>query len=625
MSVFANYLLYLLPSSYAGVCLLSFIQIFFLHKASDIYLSSLPVTFGGATLIVLALAIVVYVTVKPCDEIFADMKQKNRNVNLKEKITILKTCRKLNKITVISVILSFVIGNMACCLWQMKTEVLPFEWSRVIVVFLMALSYGFFDGMFMLNASNEMFTKYRKMLHINALAKEQKTMSVSTSIIWMGVSAVLFVILNLFAVGFGFVNENMSDELGSYVRISALLGLVLILVTSGLFMFVLNGLKKRISASTAIISDLESGSLSSRIDIVVFDDFGILNSEINKLIKKLTDMLNSLRMEAMKVNNSANMLSMIADNADQTLSSMNDSLYKIQNEGNRQSNEINGAGAFVTDLVSSLKDVEGHIVEGAESMKVSSESMTNMAVSIDSVAEKTRKADELSVQLSELIGIGSESLVKASQTVESIHAASNEVKDIVKVLQKIASQTNLLSMNASIEAAHAGDAGSGFAVVAGEVRELAFSSSESSQKIQDYIKDMVDKVEAGVQAIEATSSVFGQIQECIQQNSDLVDSISSSMVDQQSMANNSLMSAKSVYEDTKNVRNLILSQSEITQKVESSMNTAVSSTRSMIEAIETSSAQAKSMQEVIGQINQMIRDNKATVERMNDQMSGFSL
>lgn len=625
MNIFKRFILFFVPSSYFGVMFLSYFQLRYIHMAPERWLPGLPLTMGITTGIIAIILLIMFFVTKPFVNLFNKIEKENYVPTEEEKDIALKIYRKINLTSVIGIVIGFVAGNMVSALIKMMKGVLPLETSRIIVVFLQSCTFGLLESLFMVYIMNETLTKYRKMLHINNLEREKCTMNISRSLFYVSISAAFFVTYNIFCIGYGIIINYAAQYLTPYIIGSILMGIVSCILGGAVYNILNKGLDSRIKYSTAIIENLQTGTLTSRIDIEMLDDFGVLGSSVNALIDKLTSMLSGIRKESHVVSDSAAELTLIANTAKDSLEKMTQILAKISEEGEKQNYEILDSEKCINQLLETLKNIDEHAVQNSDATKESSSAIYEMAGNITSVSGMTQKADNLSMQLSESCSAGSKSLDEASKQIKSISEYSAQVRDIIKYLQRIASQTNLLAMNAAIEAAHAGEAGKGFAVVAEEVRSLANSSQNSSKKIKDYVNDMVRQIELGVQSIEHTNATFRQIESGVTQNTDLIQNITQAMKEQEQGAQDNLKSTQNVEAGTQRIKELVTAQNDLANKVGTSMKASVESTKVMLDAIKEGNTASVAMQEVIDRIDSMVKANQQAVESMTEQMSAFSL
>jgi methyl-accepting chemotaxis protein len=193
---------------------------------------------------------------------------------------------------------------------------------------------------------------------------------------------------------------------------------------------------------------------------------------------------------------------------------------------------IHQASAMFLNDAKMIADGATTLADGATGQSATIE---ELSAAINDIKEKTihnaeiaKEASSLSASIITNAHTGSEKMDKMMQAVREIDESSKQIEEVIKVIDSIASQTNLLSLNAAIEAARAGEAGRGFAVVAEEVRDLATKSAEAAQDNGKLILSTVEKAQLGLEMATETTASLNEIVEGINRNAAHIDDISKS-------------------------------------------------------------------------------------------------
>ncbi len=231
---------------------------------------------------------------------------------------------------------------------------------------------------------------------------------------------------------------------------------------------------------------------------------------------------------------------------------------------------VNGSGD-VNERLQKIADGNTNLSDRTKTqatfLEQTSSAMTAMTESVRKNAEDSKQADAFAKGASKLAERGGDVVTRSVTAMEEINCASQEIGNIIQVIDGIAFQTNLLALNAAVEAARAGEHGSGFAVVANEVRTLAKRSANAAQEIKMLIDNTVEKVAHGTQLVDESGQTLEEITDSVKQVSDIVFGISQASIEQSSDINE-------VSEAISRMDKLVQSNASLVQQVSTSSMTA---------------------------------------------------
>jgi len=385
-------------------------------------------------------------------------------------------------------------------------------------------------------------------------------------------------------------DKNILSEVNEIKQFTIILAVLIIVAVAVLVYFVLNMTMKPIINVTQTLKDIAQGEgdLTRVIPEKGKDEITDLSRYFNQTLSKIRNLVVIIKDEANKLSNIGTDL---ASNMNETAAAVNEITANIQSIKGRvinQSASVSQTNATMEQVTVNINKLNDHIEDQNVHVSQASAAIEEMVANVQSVTGTLVKNTVNVKQLKEASEIGHDGLQKVTSDIYEIARESEGLFEINSVMSNIASQTNLLSMNAAIEAAHAGDAGKGFAVVADEIRKLAESSSEQSRTIGvvlKKIKDSIDKISLSTTNVMDKFEAIGLSINTVTQQE---DNIRSSMEEQG--------------QGSKQILDGIGKVNEITKQVKTGSNVMLSGAQ---EVIQESSNLEKVTQEIASGMNEM--------------------
>jgi len=366
---------------------------------------------------------------------------------------------------------------------------------------------------------------------------------------------------------------------------------------------------------------LIGGDLRQKLEIVQFDEVGELASAINTLTETQADRIARLTSAASAVEAAIRPLAEATEKSNRAAGAIVASTAKIAKQARQEIDTIGEAETSLAQALASFEIINTSVESQAGFVSEASSAITEMASSIASVTKTTDDARTLTERLKQNSQRGNQSLEASVQAIRAIEAASEEVNTLTAAIAKISAQTNLLAMNAAIEAAHAGETGAGFAVVAQEVRNLALSSAESNKRIKQKITEMLALVGNGVKLTAEVGQAFEQINADITSTATLVSEINSAMQEQNVGTSQILQSTASLVDASRGIQKTAETQKEQNAQLREAVGRITTSFHTIHQGAQEAAQDGEQIRESMARLEEVARGGQAVVYELAELVS----
>ena len=365
---------------------------------------------------------------------------------------------------------------------------------------------------------------------------------------------------------------------------------IAIVVLAIILMLVINKILRPIKDLTDTIVAVTDGDFTTEIKVQTEDEMGVMAHNMNNFLVVMRETMGSIKK--------------ISHQIDEQALASNDASGELHESATNQTQAMEQLQNNLSELVDSIAQIAEDATSLAQVVAETSDNGTRVTENFEQTRIEAKEGRDNMEVVASAMGDMQDNMEELGKSITDVGQAAVKINEITETIRSIASQTNLLSLNASIEAARAGEAGKGFAVVATEIKQLAETSGDAATEISNLIEDVTTQISQTVQqsqeSIEMIKDSVNKVDSASQQFNAIYDSIAET---------NELV--KSMIEQVQTVSDVAANMAAITEEQSASADEIGDTAANIIEladAVTDSSANVKSDAEKLSEEADVLKE-----------------
>ena len=411
------------------------------------------------------------------------------------------------------------------------------------------------------------------------------------------------------------------------IRLIIIIDTVLVTLVVCIIFGVSLGISRSLQKTADALKEIAQGTgdLTVSLPVKGKDELTDIARYFNETIGKIADAIRSIGantadMEVTGTNLASNMLETAS-----AIRQITATTETVKEKMINQAASVTETAATVEEIIKTIKHLNSSIEMQAGSVAQSSSSIEQMVANIASIGQILGKTDQIIKNFVSATGDGKATLVTSNTVTQKIAEESGSLMEASNVIQHIASQTNLLAMNAAIEAAHAGEAGKGFAVVADEIRKLSEDSAMQGKAITATLKSLTGEIETLSSSSKIVEEKFNLIFELAEQVKSMSDVLTAAMREQEHGSKEILSAIKNINTVTTEVQAGSEEMLKGGEGAVQEMHKLDELTHIITDSMNEMASGAVQINNAVQEVNAMTQKNRNSIERLAVEVGKFKV
>ncbi|RKX75648.1 MAG: hypothetical protein DRP87_14065 [Spirochaetes bacterium] len=407
----------------------------------------------------------------------------------------------------------------------------------------------------------------------------------------------------------------------AFIGVVGIAGILTVIFT----VFIVSSMRRKLEELEKTLEEMATGDFTKQITVMGKDEISNVGKYMNGFIKNFSSIINEVKKIAEQTVKAREEVTSSTSESSASLTEIVSHIESITRQITELDRNIENSTGGIRETTRNIESLTEQIENQSSAVTQSSNAIEEMSTSINNVARISSEKQRTTTRLVDVTRSGGERVAETDSMVSGISKAATEMLEIVTIINDIANQTSMLSMNAAIEAAHAGEAGRGFSVVAEEIRKLSDSTNENAKRIENLLKNVTERAERALELSSESRLIFESIDQEVKGFTDALSEIVSAMQELSQGSNEVLKATVELSEITQGIRRNSETITRKTQDIGKTMHNIRDISLQVMNGMKEIDAGAKEINEAMVHVNEINQQSEESIFKLHNAVDRFKI